>query len=136
MTIASLTLLGTLASVFYVFTWTPSAVKARRRRGAAFTWFELVDFAALPIGICLLYLLSSWNIFRVGIQSPHDNGVATARIFTTILFDTIVFIRAIRWIKTLATTGEPADVRHLRVASSDHELAAEGTHDHQNLDPR
>lgn len=134
MTVITLTVLGAVASAFYVLTWTPAAIKARLDGMARLTWMELIDFAALPVGVFLLYVLAVWNIARLGITVPHDVGVATWRIVATVLFDLIVGIRLVRWIGLLVDPGAPISEKLTRGAFSDRHHATEGTDDNAHGD--
>jgi hypothetical protein len=97
-TIAILIIVGTLASSAYVLTWTPSAVKARLRGHTSLTAWEIVDFAAVPALLWVIFVLSTINMIRKGVAPATDPGLAVQRLVTSVFLVAIVILRLVRWI--------------------------------------
>ena len=144
-TVIFLTGLGLVASLVFALTWVPASIMARRNNDPNATLIRLTDYAALPMGIGALYTLSMFNLLTTGVAPAANGWQMLNRIMTVVIFDLIVGLRAIRWLKTWATDhnktwspnhGASVVPTIVNGAFSGQDNALEGTSDHSHSDPR
>lgn len=90
--------LSFIATTYFLLTWTP-AILVARRRGFRVSWWEIVDFGIFQLAIWMLSCLTLWRAWKGDLPQVDDWTAYFSRLLVLGVATVGSAIRAGRWIK-------------------------------------
>jgi hypothetical protein len=110
-TIVIIIVVGLLAALIFLVTWTPFAIRAQRRGlMTGITWFDILDMVGFPVAIVASMSLAIFNVLTVGFTPGTPWTFTASRIVSYGVLTALAVLRLTRWAVVWGRTDQKGDV--------------------------
>jgi hypothetical protein len=97
-TITVIVIIGLLAALTFLATWTPFAIRAQRRGlMKGITWFDILDMVGFPVAIVASMGLAIYNVLTIGFAPGTPWTFTASRIVSYGILSALAILRLTRW---------------------------------------